>query len=48
MPSEPEFETRQDRRERKRQSRRDKGQKHGKGIGQMYLNALLKRLKRSK
>jgi hypothetical protein len=37
-------ESRQERRDKKRQAEREKIAKHGKGLAQMYKDALLKRL----
>jgi hypothetical protein len=48
MVGEQEFETKQERRERKLQKRRDKIQKHGKGLARIYFDAIIKRLKRFK
>jgi len=48
MVGDQEFDTKQERRERKQQKKRDKIQKHGQGIAQLYLNAIVKRLKRLK
>jgi hypothetical protein len=41
-------EPRQERRERKRQAERDKMDKHGKGLAQMYKDAVAKRLGENK
>jgi hypothetical protein len=41
-------ETRQERREKKLQKKRERMRQHGKGIARVYLDAILKRLKRSK
>jgi hypothetical protein len=47
MVGDQEFETKQERRERKLQKKRDKIRKHGKGLARMYLDAIIKRLKPS-
>jgi len=39
-------ETRQERRERKLRKKRERIPKHGKGLARMYVEAILKRLKR--
>jgi hypothetical protein len=38
--------TRQERREKKRRKKRERIPKHGKNLAQIYLSAILKRLKR--
>ncbi|HZU77251.1 MAG TPA: hypothetical protein VFA70_10840 [Dehalococcoidia bacterium] len=43
MASDGEHETRQERRERKLQSRRSRMQKHGARLAELYRNAVLKR-----
>ena len=43
-----EIETRQERREKKLKKKRERIQKHGKNLARVYLDALMKRLKRSK
>ena len=43
-----EMETRQERREKKLQKKRERIQKHGKNLARVYIDALMKRLKRSK
>ena len=42
------METRQERREKKLQKKRERMQKHGKNLARVYIDALMKRLKRSK
>ena len=42
------METRQERREKKLQKKRERIQKHGKNLARVYIDALMKRLKRSK
>ena len=39
-------ETRQERREKKLKKKREKMPKHGKGLARVYMDAILKRLKR--
>ncbi len=48
MKSEPinNVETRQERRDKKRQKKRERIQKHGKNLARIYMDAVLKRLKR--
>lgn len=41
-----ERETRQERRERRRRKERERIPQHGKGLGRVYRDAVLKRLKR--
>jgi hypothetical protein len=41
-----EFETRQERRERKLRKKRERMPKHGKNLARIYVDAILKRLKR--
>ena len=41
-------ETRQERREKKLKKKREQVQKHGKNLARIYMEAILKRLKRSK
>jgi hypothetical protein len=48
MVNEPEIETKHERREKKLEKKRQKMRQHGKGIARVYLDAILKRLKRSK
>jgi hypothetical protein len=43
-----EAETRQERREKKLQSKRERMAKHGKNIAKVYMDAIMKRLKRPK
>jgi len=43
-----EIETRQERREKKLKKKRERIPKHGKGLARVYVEAILKRLKRSK
>jgi len=43
-----EFETRQERREKKLRKKRERMPKHGKNLARVYLDAVLKRLKRGK
>ena len=43
-----EIETRQERREKKLQKKRERVQKHGKNLARIYMDAILKRLKRRK
>ena len=43
-----EMETRQERREKKLNKKRERIQKHGKNLARIYVEAILKRLKRSK
>ena len=45
MNDEP-LETRQQRREKKLQKKRERIAKHGKNLAKIYMNAILKRLKR--
>jgi hypothetical protein len=40
-------ETRQERREKKLDKKRERIQKHGKSLARIYMDAILKRLKRS-
>jgi hypothetical protein len=42
------IETRQERREKKRQKKREQMQKHGKSLARVYIDAILKKLKRGK
>ena len=39
-------ETKQERREKKRKKKRERMPKHGKNLAKIYMNAILKRLKR--
>ena len=41
-----EFETRQERREKKLRKKRERMPKHGKNLARIYMDAILKRLKR--
>lgn len=41
-------ETRQERRERKLEKKRERVRKHGKNLARVYVDAVLKRLKRGK
>jgi len=41
-----EFETRQERREKKLRKKRERIPKHGKNLARIYMDAILKRLKR--
>ena len=43
-----EIETRQERRERKLKKKRERIPKHGKNLARVYIDALMKRLKRRK
>ena len=43
-----EEETRQERREKKLQRKRERMAKHGKNIARVYMDAIMKRLKRQK
>ena len=43
-----EIETKQERRERKLQHKRERMAKHGKNIAEVYMDAIMKRLKRRK
>jgi len=43
-----EAETRQERREKKLQRKRERMAKHGKNIARVYMEAIMKRLKRRK
>lgn len=45
MNNEPHKETRQERREKKLQKKRERIQQHGKGLAQVYMDAVLKKLK---
>jgi len=42
----PDIETRQERREDKRRKKRARVEKHGKNLARVYMDAILKRLKR--
>jgi hypothetical protein len=44
--SENKVETRQERRERKLKKRRERIRQHGKNLAKIYMDAILKRLKR--
>ena len=44
--SEPDKETRQERREKKLKKNRERIAKHGKGLAKIYMDAIMKRLKR--
>jgi hypothetical protein len=41
------IETKQERREKKLKKKRERIPKHGKGLARIYMDAILKRLKRS-
>jgi hypothetical protein len=43
--SEEELKTRQERREKKLQKKRERMSKHGKNLARVYMDAILKRLK---
>jgi len=43
-----EVETKQERREKKLQRKRERMAKHGKNIARVYMDAIMKRLKRQK
>jgi len=43
-----EIETRQERREKRLKKKRERMQKHGKNLARVYIDALMKRLKRRK
>jgi len=43
-----EVETKQERREKKLQKKRERMAKHGKNIARVYMDAIMKRLKRQK
>jgi len=43
-----EIETKQERREKKLQKKRERMAKHGKNLARIYMDAIMKRLKRSK
>ena len=43
-----EAETKQERREKKLQKKRERMAKHGKNIARVYMDAIMKRLKRQK
>jgi hypothetical protein len=43
-----EIETKQERRERKLQKKRERMAKHGKNIAKVYMDAIMKRLRRGK
>ncbi len=44
--TEDELETRQERREKKLRKKRERIHKHGKNLAKVYMDAILKRLKR--
>jgi hypothetical protein len=44
--SEEKVETRQERREKKLKKKRERMSKHGKGLARVYMDAVLKRLRR--
>jgi len=46
MNSESDKETRQERREKKLKKKRERIAKHGKGLAKIYMDAIMKRLKR--
>jgi hypothetical protein len=46
--SDNEIETKQERRERKLKKKREKMPKHGKNLARVYMDAILKRLRRGK
>jgi hypothetical protein len=43
-----EMETRQQRRDKRRQNKKERIAKHGKGLARQYINAILKRLRGKK
>ena len=48
MSKSNDLETRQERREKKLQKRREQMRKHGKGLAKIYRNAILKRMKENR
>jgi hypothetical protein len=46
--SEHEAETKQERREKKLKKKRERMPQHGKGLAKVYMDAIMKRLKRGK
>ena len=46
--SDEKIETRQERREKKLQKKRERMAKHGKNIARIYMDAIIKRLRRGK
>jgi len=48
MTNDDEIETKQERREKKLQKKRERIAKHGKNIAKVYMDAIMKRLKRGK
>ncbi|MBA7570386.1 hypothetical protein ES708_12135 [subsurface metagenome] len=48
MTNDDEIETKQERREKKLQKKRERIAKHGKNIARIYMDAIMKRLKRQK
>jgi len=46
--SDNEVETKQERREKKLEKKRERMAKHGKNLARIYMDAILKRLKRGK
>jgi hypothetical protein len=48
MTNDDEIETKQERREKKLQKKRERMAKHGKNIAKVYMDAIMKRLKRRK
>jgi hypothetical protein len=48
MTNDDEIETKQERREKKLQKKRERMYKHGKNIAKVYMDAIMKRLKRRK
>ena len=45
--SDDELETKQERREKKREKKRERMSKHGKNLARVYMDAIMKRLRRS-
>jgi hypothetical protein len=48
MTNDDEIETKQERREKKLQKKRERMAKHGKNIAKVYMDAIMKRIKRRK
>jgi len=46
--SDDELETKQERREKKLKKKRERMSKHGKNLARVYMDAILKRLRRSR
>lgn len=46
MNNKPNIETKQERREKKLKKKRERMPKHGRGLARIYMDAILKRLKR--